>query len=144
MSQVWDGGTEFLQNTCGTVSLLGAILKIKENRVIVNAYLQELCYLVSYELMMHNSQVYSVCRFIVFVWGPTLVTETVRLIVLLVYSYTICCFGDLNFTNKNQKVIRVWIIINTIHVMFYGLYYAVYNMNNRISVPKYWNIFFFL
>ena len=26
--------------------------------------------------------------------GPTSVTETVRLIVILLYSYTICCFGD--------------------------------------------------
>ena len=26
--------------------------------------------------------------------GPTSVTETVKLIVLLLYSYTICCFGD--------------------------------------------------
>ena len=26
--------------------------------------------------------------------GPTSVTETVRLIVLLLYSYTMCCFGD--------------------------------------------------
>ena len=25
--------------------------------------------------------------------------------------------------------------------MFYSLYYAVYNMNNRICTPKYWNIF---
>ena len=51
-------------------------------------------HLISYELMRHNCQVYSVCRFIVFVWGPTSVTETVRLIVLLLNSYTICCFAD--------------------------------------------------
>ena len=30
-----------LQNAYGTVSLLGAIVKITENRVIVNVYLQE-------------------------------------------------------------------------------------------------------
>ena len=51
-------------------------------------------HLISYELMRHNCQVYGVCRFTVFVWGPTAVTETVRLIVLLLYSYSICCFGD--------------------------------------------------
>ena len=26
--------------------------------------------------------------------GPTSVTETVRLIILLLFSYTTCCFGD--------------------------------------------------
>ena len=51
-------------------------------------------HLISYELMRHNCQVYGVCRFIVFVGDPTSVTETVRLIVLLLYSYTISCFGD--------------------------------------------------
>ena len=34
-------GTE----SVGTVSLHGAIVKITENRVIVNVYLQELCYI---------------------------------------------------------------------------------------------------
>ena len=32
-------------NMYGTVSLHGAIVKITENRVIVNVYLQELCYI---------------------------------------------------------------------------------------------------
>ena len=53
-------------------------------------------HLISYEFIRHNC-VYDVCRFIVFVWGPKSVTETVKLIVLLVYSYTICCFGDIKF-----------------------------------------------
>ena len=39
--------------------------------------------------------------------GSTSVTETVRVIVLVSYSYTICCFGDLHFINKDHKVIRV-------------------------------------
>ena len=34
-----------VQNEYGTVSLHGAIVKITENRVIVNVYLQELCYI---------------------------------------------------------------------------------------------------
>ena len=33
------------QNVYGTVSLNSAIVKITENRVIVNVYLQELCYI---------------------------------------------------------------------------------------------------
>ena len=34
-----------VQNAYGTISLHGAIVKITENRVIVNVYLQELCYI---------------------------------------------------------------------------------------------------
>ena len=34
-----------VQNVYGTVSLHGAIVKITENRVTVNVYLQELCYI---------------------------------------------------------------------------------------------------
>ena len=33
------------QNVYGMVSLHGAIVKLTENRVIVNVYLQELCYI---------------------------------------------------------------------------------------------------
>ena len=83
-----------VQNTYGTVSLHGAIVKITENRATVNLHLKELLHLISYELMRHNCQVYGVCRFIVFVWGPYISDETVRVIVLLLYSETICYFGD--------------------------------------------------
>ena len=38
-------GCNTVQNVYGTVSLHGAIVKITENTVIVNVYLQELCYL---------------------------------------------------------------------------------------------------
>ena len=86
--------------------------------------------------MRHNCQVYSVCRFIVFEWGPTSVTETVRPIVLLLYSYTICCFGDLNFTNKNHFVISLKQYKYN-YVMFFSLYYAGYNMNKHSKVLKY-------
>ena len=43
--------------------------------------------------MSHNSQVYGVGS--LYLYGcPTSATETVRLIVLLLYGYTICGFGD--------------------------------------------------
>ena len=95
-------------NAYGMVSLHGAIIKITENRVMVNLYLQELCYIL---LIMNLWGITVKC--IVYVGslylygGPTSVTETVRLIVLLLYSYTISCCGDLNFTNKNHKVISL-------------------------------------
>ena len=66
------------------------------------------------------------------------------IIIQLYYIIYMLLWRFLNFNNKNNKVIRVWININRIHVMFYSLYYAVYNMNTRISAPKYWNIFSFL
>ena len=140
----WDWSNT-VQNTYETVSLHGAIVKIIENRVLVNVYLQELCYIL---LVMNLWGITVKCTVYVgslyLYGGPTSVTETVRQLVLLLCSYTICCFGDMTFTNKNHKVIRVWININTIHVMFYSLYYAVYNINSRISTPKYWNIFSFV
>ena len=40
----WDWSNT-VQSTYGTVSLHGAIVKITENRIIVNVYLQELCYI---------------------------------------------------------------------------------------------------
>ena len=77
------------------VSLHGAIVKITENRVIVNVYLQELCYIL---LVMNFWGITVKCTVYVgslyLYGGPTSVAETVRLIVLLLYSYTICCFGD--------------------------------------------------
>ena len=80
----------------GTVSLHGAIVNITENRVIVNVYLQELCYIL---LVMNLWDITVKCMVYVgslyLYGGPTLATETLRLIVLLLYSYTICCFGDL-------------------------------------------------
>ena len=85
-----------VQNAYGTVSFHGAIVKITENRVIVNVYLQELCYI----LLVMNLWGITV-KFKVYVGslylygGPTSVTERVRLIVLLLYSYTTSCFGDL-------------------------------------------------
>ena len=90
----WDWSNT-VQNTCGMVSLHGAIVKITENRIIVNVYLQELCHIllvmnlwgITVKCMVYVDSLYLHA-------GPTLVTETVRLIVLLLYSYTICCFGD--------------------------------------------------
>ena len=90
----WDWSNT-VQNTYGTVSLHGAIVKITENRVIVNVYLQELYYIL---LVMNLWGTTVKCMVYVdslhLYGGPTSVTETVRLIVLLLYSYTICRFGD--------------------------------------------------
>ena len=81
-------------NMYRTVSLHGAIVKITENRVIVNVYTRIMLHLISYELMRRNCRVYGVCRFIVFVWGPYISdwdSET------LFYSYTVCCFEAFKF-----------------------------------------------
>ena len=90
----WDWSNT-VQNMYGTVSLHGAIVKITENRVIVNVYLQELCYIL---LVMNLWCITVKCTVYVdslyLYGGPTSVTETVRLILLLLYSYTICWFGD--------------------------------------------------
>ena len=52
----WDWSNT-VQNVYGTVSLHGAIVKITENRVIVNVYLQKIMlHLISYELMRHNQR----------------------------------------------------------------------------------------
>ena len=89
----WDWSNT-VQNAYGTVSLHGAIVKITENRVIVNVYLQEFCYIL---LVMNLWGITVKCTVYVgslhFYVGPRSVTETVRLIVLLLYSYTIFCFG---------------------------------------------------
>ena len=94
----WWDWSNMVQNVNGIVSLHGAIVKITENRAIVNVYLQELCYIL---LVMNlwgiccitvKCTVY-VCSLYLY-GGHTSVTETVRLIVLLLCSYTICCFGD--------------------------------------------------
>ena len=90
----WWDWSNTAQNAYGTVSLPGAIVKITENRVIECLFTRIMLHLISYELMRHNCQVYSVCRFIVFVWGPYISDWDRRLIVLLLYSYTICCFLD--------------------------------------------------
>ena len=61
-----------------------------------------------YELMMHNGQVYGVCRFIVFIWGPyisDLDSETNCFTIIQLYYMVL--WRLLNFTNKNHKVIRV-------------------------------------
>ena len=67
----------------------------KDNRVIVNVYLQELWYIL---LVMNLWGITVKCTVYVgslyFYGGRTSVTETVRLIVLLLYCYNICCFGD--------------------------------------------------
>ena len=84
-----------VENAYRTVSLHCAIVKITENRVIVHVYLLELCYIV---LVMNLWGITVQCTAYVgslyLYGGPTSVTETVRLIVLLLYSYTICCFED--------------------------------------------------
>ena len=83
-----------IQNMYGTVSLHGAIVKITENRVIVNVYYMN-CYIL---LVMNLWGITVKCMVSVgslyLYGGLTSVTETLRLIVLLLYSYTICCFGD--------------------------------------------------
>ena len=88
----WDWSNTVV-NAYGTVSLHGAIVKITENIVIVNVYLQELCYIL---LVVNLWGITVKCTVYVgslyLYGGPTSVTETVRLIVLLLYSYTICCF----------------------------------------------------
>ena len=77
------------------VSFHGAIVKITEHRAIVNVYLRELCYIL---LVMNLRGITVKCTVYVgslyLYGGPTSVTETVRPIVLLLYRYTICCFGD--------------------------------------------------
>ena len=83
-----------VQNTYRMVSLHGAIVKITENRVIVNVYLQELCYLLFVLNLWGITVKCTVYVGSLYLYGgPTSVTETVRLIVLLLYSYTICCCG---------------------------------------------------
>ena len=90
----WDWSNTLL-SMYGTVSLHGAIVKITENRVIVNVYLHEWCYIL---LVMNLWCITVKCTVYVgslYLYGShTSVTETVKLIVLLLYSYTICCFGD--------------------------------------------------
>ena len=90
----WDWSNT-VQYSYGMVSLHGAIVKITENRVIVNVYLQELCYI---SLVMNLWGITVKCTVevgsVYLYGGLTSVTETVRLIGLLLYSYTICCFGD--------------------------------------------------
>ena len=67
----WWDWSNTVQNMYIMVSLHGVIVKITENRVIVNVYFSRMMlHLISYELMRHNCEVYGVCGFIVFVWGP--------------------------------------------------------------------------
>ena len=61
-------------------------------------------HLISYELMRHNCQVYGVCRFIVFLWGPY-ISETNCF--TIVQFYYMLLWRLLNFTNKNHKVISL-------------------------------------
>ena len=79
----WDWSNT-AQNAHGMVSLHGAIVKITENRAIVNVNLQELCYIV---LVMNLWGITVKCTVYVgslyLYGGPTSVTETVRLIVFL-------------------------------------------------------------
>ena len=82
------------QNAYGTVSLHGAIVKITENRVIVNVYLQELCYILLVMNLWGTVKCTVDVGSLYLYGGPTSVTETVKLIVLLLYSYTTCCFLD--------------------------------------------------
>ena len=51
-------------------------------------------HLISYELMRHTVKCTVYVGSLYLYGGPTSVTETVRLIILLLYSYTLCCFGD--------------------------------------------------
>ena len=76
--------SNMVQNAYGTISLHGAIVKITENRVIFNIYLQELCYIF---LVINLWGITVKCTLYVgslYLYGcPTSVTETVRLIVSL-------------------------------------------------------------
>ena len=122
--------------------LHGAIVKITENGVIVNVYVQELCDIllvmnITVKCMVYVATVYA-CGPYITDWDRETNCFTI------IQLYYMLLWRLLNFTDKNHKVIRVWINTNTIHVMFYILYYAVYKMNNKISNPKYWNIFTFL
>ena len=79
-----------VQNVYGTVSLHGVILKITENRVMVNVYLQELCYILLVMNLWDITVKWTVYVGSLYLYGgPTSVTETVRLIVLLLYSYDV-------------------------------------------------------
>ena len=143
----WDRGTEAKQTELvrnGFITWCNC--KKTENRVIVNVYLQELCFiLLVMNLWCITVKVYGVCRFIVFVWGPYISDwDSETNCFTIIQLYYMLLWRLLNFTNQIHNVIRVWININTIHVMFYSLYYAVCNMSNRISTPKYWNVFSFL
>ena len=76
--RLWDWSNT-VPNMYRMVSLHGAIVKIIENRVIVNVYLQELCYIllvknlwgITVECMVYIGSLY-------LYGGPTSVTETVR------------------------------------------------------------------
>ena len=85
----WDW-SNMVQNAYGTVSLHSAIVMITENRVKVNVYLQELCYI---SLVMNFWGITIKCTVYVgslyLYVGPKSVTERVRLIFLLLYSYTL-------------------------------------------------------
>ena len=71
------------------ISLHDAIVKITEITVIVNVYLQELCYIL---LVMNLWGITVKCMVYVgslyLYGGPTSVTEKVRLILVLLYSYS--------------------------------------------------------
>ena len=84
-------------------------------------------HLISYELMRHNCleitvshlPLYHVCRFIVFVWGPYISDwESETNCFTIIQLYYMLLWRLLNFTNKKHEVIRVWININIIYVMF--------------------------
>ena len=68
----WDWSNTVL-NAYRTVSLHGAIVKITENRVIINVYLQELCYIL---LVMKlwgitvKCMVYVIVGSLYLLWGP--------------------------------------------------------------------------
>ena len=91
-------------NAYGTVSFHVAIVKIPENRVIVNVYLQELCYIL---LVMNLLGITVKCMVYVrslYLYGALQQWETVRWIVLLLYSYVyyMLLWRLLNFINKNH------------------------------------------
>ena len=97
---LWDW-SNMVPNEHGMVSMHGAIVKITENRVIVNVYLQKLCYIL---LMRHNSQVYIVCRFIVFVCGPNISDwDSETNCFTIIQLYYMLLWRLLKFTNKYQS-----------------------------------------
>ena len=78
----------------------GAIVKITENRVIVNVYLQELCYIV---LVMNLLGITVKCMVYVgslYLYGSPASVTVVQQLVSLSQSL-------LKFTNKNHKVISL-------------------------------------
>ena len=103
----WDWSNT-VQKANGMVSLHGRLVKI---RVIINVYLQELCYIL---LVMNlcgitvKCMVYHICRSIVFVWEPNISDwDSETNCFTIIQLYYMLLWRLLNFTNKHNKVISL-------------------------------------